>query len=62
LNLWKDYCEELLNKQNPWACGLEMRPNIGPVQDITSVEVEQAMLKMKMGKSAEPSGVPIEVI
>jgi len=25
LNLWKDYCEELLNKENLWACGLEMR-------------------------------------
>jgi len=31
LNLWKDYCEELLNKENPWTCGLEMRPNIEPV-------------------------------
>jgi len=28
LNLWKDYyCEELLNKENPWECGLEMRLN-----------------------------------
>jgi len=40
---------------------LEMRPNIGPVQDITSKEVEQAILKKKMGKAAGPSGVPIEV-
>jgi len=29
---------------------LEMRPNIGPVKAITSEEVEQAMLKMKMRK------------
>jgi len=20
LNMWKDYCEELLNKENPWVC------------------------------------------
>jgi len=39
-----------------------MRPNIGPVQDITTEEVVQAMLKMKMGKADGPSGVPIEVI
>jgi len=45
LNLWKDYSEKLLNKENPWACGLEMRPSIGPVQDITFEELEQAMLK-----------------
>jgi len=62
LNLWKDYCEELLNKENPWTCALEMRPNIGPINDTTSEEVEQAMLKMKMGKTAGPSGVSIEVI
>jgi len=24
LNLWKDYCEEVLNIENPWVCGLEM--------------------------------------
>jgi len=62
LNLWKDYCEELLNKENPWACGLEMRSNIGHVQGITSEEVEHAMLKIKMGQAAERSGVPIEEI
>jgi len=39
LNLWKDCCEELLNKENPWASGLKMRPNIGPVQNIISEEV-----------------------
>jgi len=33
-----------------------------PVQDITSEEVKQTMLKMKMGKAARLSGVPIEVI
>jgi len=37
-----------------------MRPNIGPVQDLTSEEVEQVMLKMKMGNAAGPCGVPIE--
>jgi len=39
-----------------------MRPNIGPVRDKTSEEVEQAMLKKKMGKATGPSGVSIEVI
>jgi len=47
LNLWKDYCEDLLNKESPWACALEMRPNKGLVQDMSSEEEEQAMLKMK---------------
>jgi len=23
LNLWKDYSEDLLNKENPWTCTLE---------------------------------------
>jgi len=36
-----DYCEELLNKENPWTCALEMRPNIGPVLDIISEEVNR---------------------
>jgi len=39
-----------------------MRPNIGHVQDITSEKVKQVMLKMKMGKAAERSRVPFEVI
>jgi len=33
-----------------------MGPHIGPVQDITSEEVEEAMLKM--GKAAGQIGVP----
>jgi len=28
LNLWKDYCEELLNKESFWAYGLEIRDQI----------------------------------
>jgi len=41
---------------------LELRPILGSVQDITSEKMEEAMLKMKMGKAAGPSGVPIKVI
>jgi len=52
----EDYCDELLNKENPWACGLEMRPNIGPVQDMSSEEMEQSMMKMKWVKSLDPVG------
>jgi len=39
-----------------------MKPNIRPVQDIISEEVVQAVLKMKMGKAAELSRVPIKAI
>jgi len=36
--------KNLLNKENPWTCGLETRLNIGPVQDPFE-ELEQAMQK-----------------
>jgi len=47
---------ELFLTNSAWR----VRTNIGPVQDITFKEVEQAMLKM--GKATGPSEVPIEVI
>ena len=62
LKMWKEYCEELLNKEYTWENTLERRQVEGPVWEVTVEEVRKAMAKMKMNKAAGPSGVPIEAI
>ena len=62
LKLWKDYCENLLNEENLWDNTLEVEKNVGPVKVITVEEVRNAMGKLKKGKAAGPSGVPIDAI
>ena len=62
LRLWKEYCEKLLNEENLWDNTLESKENVGPVKEITVQEVGRAMYKMKIGKAAGPSCVPIEAI
>lgn len=62
LKIWEEYSEDLLNKENSWENNLESKQNEGPFMEVSGNEVKKAMLKMKFGKAAGPSGVPIEAI
>ena len=62
LKLWTVYCEKLLNEENLWINTLKVEKNVGPVKAITVEEVRNAMCKIKKGRSAGPSGVPIDAI
>jgi hypothetical protein len=63
LKVWNHYMSDLLNKENEWKSGnLQAEANEGPVMEVTKEEVRIAMNKMKVGKAAGPSGVPVEVM
>ena len=52
LQLWKEYCEKLLNEENLRNNTLEVEQNVGPVKDITVEELRNAMTKLKSRKSS----------
>ena len=62
LDMWKEYTEDLLNRENEWQNDLVSEVNEGPVAQVGVVEVKRAIQKMKKGKAAGPNGVSVEVI
>ncbi|VDO85614.1 unnamed protein product [Heligmosomoides polygyrus] len=57
---WEEYFKELLNKEFPrWEAG-EEQPTEGPITPWMQEEVRKAIGKTKLGKAAEPDGVPVE--
>ena len=60
--IWKNYMEEIMNKENDWdhattACIIE-----GPIKNVTREEIAMAIKVMKLGKAAGPSVVSTEMI
>lgn len=64
LSAWKSHYEKLLNVEFPWDAEnlAEQPPNSGPPIEITRKMVEDAVVHMKAGKAAGPSGVVVEMI
>ena len=62
LEIWKKYAEELLNQEHTRGEELEADVIEGPVDIVSVEEVREAIQRMKMGRAAGPSGVPVEVI
>ena len=52
LDVWKEYAEDLLNRENEWQNDLVSDANEGPVVKVDVVEVKRAIQKMKKGKAA----------
>ena len=62
LEVWKKYAEELLNQEHTRGEELEADVIEGPVDIVSVEEVREVIQRMKMGRAAGPSGVPVEVI
>ena len=62
LEVWKKYAEELLNQEHTRGEELEADIIEGPVDIVSVEEVREVIQRMKMGRAAGPSGVPVEVI
>ena len=62
LEVWKKYAEELLNQEHTRGEELEADVIEGPVDIVSVEEVREAIQRMKIGRAAGPSGVPVEVI
>ena len=50
LKLCKQYCESLLKDKNLWYNTLELKQNVGTVEEIINEEVKKAMSKIKKVK------------
>ena len=61
LNRWVEYNHELLNTEFPRQQRQVEMPALGPIQEITAIEVEEAVKAMKNGKSTGPDGIPAEI-
>ena len=57
---WKTYFATLLNKENPRIITRDGVPNYGVTRDVTRVEVERALKKMKNAKGVGPDQIPLE--
>ena len=60
--LWKDHMEKIMNVENEWDQMAEADMVEGPVEEVTYEEVIKAMNKMKLGKTAGPSEVNMDMI
>mgnify|MGYP007071599789 CR=1 FL=1 len=59
---WKEYMEQLLNVENEWDGNVECDVVEGPRENITEMEVEKAIGKMKSGKAGGPTDLVGEII
>ncbi|KAG8232371.1 hypothetical protein J437_LFUL008839 [Ladona fulva] len=58
---WKEYFYKLLNEENPRGRHEDGEASEGVVQDISKVEVEGVLRKMKNGKAVGVDQIPAEV-
>ena len=62
LKRWWDYFNRLMNEENPKVSRqMTQREENEETCEITSMEVEQTLKKMKTGKAMGPDNLPIEV-
>ncbi|XP_063602908.1 uncharacterized protein LOC134778904 [Penaeus indicus] len=57
---WEQYFSKLLNEGNERLIRGDGDANQGAVLEISRIEVQQALKKMKNGKATRPDGIPIE--
>ncbi|XP_037772651.1 uncharacterized protein LOC119568265 [Penaeus monodon] len=57
---WEQYFSKFLNEENERLIRGDGDANQGAVLEISRIEVQQALKKMKNGKATGPDGVPIE--
>ena len=62
IKVWKEYEEKLLNEENDWNKSLEITKVEGPCEQVSTVDVMEAIVLMKRGKGAGPSGVTVKLI
>ena len=60
--LWKEHMEKIMNVENEWDQMVEADVVEGLVEGVTDEEVIEAMNKMKLGKTAGPSEVNMDMI
>ncbi|XP_037775545.1 uncharacterized protein LOC119572509 [Penaeus monodon] len=57
---WEEYFSKLLNEENERLIRGDGDASQGAVLEISRIEVQQALKKMKNGKATGPDGIPIE--
>jgi hypothetical protein len=62
VEVWKSYCEKLMNVENEWDGDVQAECVEGPYEKVTEKEVIDAIRKMKKGKAAGPSEVCCEML
>ena len=58
---WRRYFERLLNEGNPYEIDEEDKVE-GPVEEVSEVEVKEALKKMKKGKAPGPSEMTSDIL
>ena len=63
-NVWKEHYDRLLNIEFQWDAENLSTPDSveGPLSNINEETINKAILKMKSGKAAGPSGIVGEII
>ena len=61
LEVWRGYCERLMNVENDWDGEVDYAPVEGPWEKVSEKEVWKALKRMKKGKSSGPSEVTCEM-
>ncbi|XP_046844915.1 uncharacterized protein LOC124438761 [Xenia sp. Carnegie-2017] len=62
LEVWRAYCDRLMNVENEWNGEVEADEVFGPWEIVTVDEVAAALRKMKKGKATGPSEVGSEML
>ncbi|XP_046864746.1 uncharacterized protein LOC124459301 [Xenia sp. Carnegie-2017] len=62
LEVWRAYCDRLMNVENEWNGEVEVDEVFGPWEIVTVDEVAAALRKMKKGKATGPSEVGSEML
>ena len=52
LEVWRGYCERLMNVENDWDGEVDSVPVEGPWEKVSEKEVWEALKKIKKGKSS----------
>ena len=60
--LWKDHMEKIMNVENEWDQIAKADMAEGQVEEVSYVEMMEAMNKMKLGKAAGPFEVNMDMI
>ena len=61
LEVWRRYCERLMNVENEWDGEVDCVPVEGPLEKVTEKEVWESLNRMKKGKSSCPNEVSCEM-
>ena len=60
--VWKEHMERIMNEENEWDQNMKAELVGGPVDRVSREEVVKAIREMKVGKTAAPSELSVEII